>query len=197
MIIFVAIAGQVWCALQLPMIMSQIVNEGIVAGDLDFIWRAGVRMVIYTIIASIGAILANGMAAVVGTGFSRDLRNDIFAKVLSLATTDMKDFSTATLITRTTNDVQQVQQAAVMCMTMLVRAPMTAILAIVQAISTAPDMAWIIALAVGVLLALVILIMSIVMPKFKIIQQLADEITLLTRENLTGLRVIRRLITRG
>lgn len=154
-------------------------------------------MVIYTIIASVGAILANGMAAVVGTGFARDLRNDIFAKVLGFATTDMKDFSTATLITRTTNDVQQVQQAAVMCMTMLLRAPMTAVLAIVQAISTAPDMAWIIALSVGVLLLLVVMIMMIVMPKFKIIQQLADEITLLTRENLTGLRVIRAFNNEG
>lgn len=191
LILFSAVALQVWLALQLPAIMAQIVNEGIVGQNLDFIWGAGVKMVIYAIIASIGAIIANFLAAQVGVAFARDLRNDIFAKVLSFSISDLKDFSTASLITRTTNDVAQVQQAAVMCMTMLIRAPMSAILAIIQAAATAPDMTWIIALSVGVLIFLVVLIMSIVMPKFKIIQQMLDKITLLTRENLTGLRVIR------
>lgn len=191
LILFLAVALQVWMALQLPAIMAQIVNEGIVGQNLDFIWAAGVKMVIYALIASLGAIVANFLAAQVGVAFARDLRNDIFAKVLSFSASDLKDFSTASLITRTTNDVAQVQQAAVMCMTMLIRAPMSAILAIIQAAATAPDMTWIIALAVGVLIFLVVLIMSIVMPKFKIIQQMLDKITLLTRENLTGLRVIR------
>ncbi len=191
------VAMQVWSALQLPALMAQIVNEGIVAGNLNFVWLAGVKMVVFALIASVGAIVANWIAAVVGVGFARDLRNDVFSKVLSMSVTDLKNFSTASLITRTTNDVSQVQQAAVMCMTMLLRAPMTAILAVIQAVATAPDMTWIIALAVGVLLVLVVVILAIVMPKFKIIQKLLDKITLLTRENLTGLRVIRAFNNEG
>lgn len=190
-ILFVAVGIQAWSAIQLPAIMAEIVNDGIVAGDLNYVWNAGFRMVLYALVASVCAVVANLIAAVVGTAFSRDLRNDIFDKVLSLSVGDMKNFSTASLITRTTNDVMQVQQAAVMCMTMLIRAPMMAIMAIIQAVVTAPDMTWIIALAVAVLLVLVVIILGIVMPKFKIFQRLMDRITMLTRENLTGLRVIR------
>lgn len=190
-ILLCAVAGQVWSALQLPALMASIVNDGIVAGDVDFIWGAGIKMVLYALVAAMGASLANFLSARIGTAFSRDLRRDIFAKVLSFSVADMNKFSTASLITRTTNDVSQVQQAAVMCMSMLLRAPMTAVLAVVQAIRTAPDMTWIIALAVGVIVLLVVVILAIVMPKFKIIQQMIDKITQLTRENLTGLRVIR------
>lgn len=196
-LLLVAVAVQVWSALQLPAIMAEIVNEGIVAGDLNFVWTAGVKMVLFALIASVGSVVGNLLAAKVGTAFARDLRQDIFAQVLSYSVVDMDKFSTASLITRTTNDVAQMQQAAVMCMTMLVRAPMTAVLAIIQAVATAPDMTWIIALAVGVMLALTVLILSIVMPKFKIFQQLLDKITLITRENLTGLRVIRAFNNEG
>ena len=196
-ILLCAVAGQVWSALQLPALMASIVNDGIVAGDIDFIWGAGIKMVLYALVAAVGASLANFLSARIGTAFSRDLRRDIFAKVLSFSVADMNKFSTASLITRTTNDVSQVQQAAVMCMSMLLRAPMTAVLAVVQAIRTAPDMTWIIALAVGVIVLLVVVILAIVMPKFKIIQQMIDKITQLTRENLTGLRVIRAFNNEG
>ncbi len=191
LILLVAVAAQAWSVMQLPAIMADIVNDGIVANNLNYIWEAGVRMVIYALVASGCAVIVNLLAAIVGTAFARDLRNDVFKKVLSLSVSDMKNFSTASLITRTTNDVQQVQQAIVMCLTMLLRAPIMAIMAIVQAVATAPDMTWIIALAVVVLLVLVAIILGIVMPKFKIFQQLVDRITMLTRENLTGLRVIR------
>ncbi len=190
-ILLVAIATQSWLVIQLPAIMAGIVNDGIVAGDLNYIWNAGMKMVVIALVASACAVVANLLSSIVGTGFARDLRNDVFQKVLSFSVADLKNFSTASLITRTTNDVMQVQQAAIMCMTMLVRAPMMAVMAIIQAVITAPDMTWIIALAVVVLLVLVVTIMGIVMPKFKVFQQLIDKITLLTRENLTGLRVIR------
>lgn len=190
-ILLIGIATQVWAAMQLPAIMADIVNNGIVAQNLDFVWNAGLKMVGFAVLAASCGAIANLMSSIVGAGFSRDLRNDLFAHILSLSVADMKNFSTASLITRTTNDIAQVQQAATMCMTMLLRAPMTAVMAIIQAIVTAPDMTWIIALSVTVLLVLVVAILSIVMPKFKIFQQLIDRITLLTRENLTGLRVIR------
>lgn len=182
---------QVWTSLQLPALMADIINEGIMKNDLDYVWRTGILMIGLTVFSSICAFTANFLSARIGTAFSRDVRNDFFKQVLSFSIADIDKFSTASLITRTTNDINQVQSAIVMCLSMALRAPLTCVLAIGQAITTAPDMTWIIALAVGVILFLTILIMSIVMPKFTIIQKLADRITLLTRENLTGLRVIR------
>ena len=190
-LLLVMIGLQVWTSLQLPALMADIINEGIMKNDLDYVWRTGILMIGLAVFSSICAFTANFLSARIGTAFSRDVRNDFFKQVLSFSIADIDKFSTASLITRTTNDINQVQSAIVMCLSMALRAPLTCVLAIGQAIATAPDMTWIIALAVGVILFLTILIMSIVMPKFTIIQKLADRITLLTRENLTGLRVIR------
>lgn len=186
-----AISTQVWASLQLPSLMADIINNGIMKNDLDFVWSTGVWMIIFAGVTSVCAFLANFLSAWLGATITRDIRNDFFAHVLSLSISEIDNFSTASLITRTENDIFQAQQAITMTMSMGLRAPLTCILAIGQAIATAPDMTWIIALAVGVILLLTILIMSIVMPKFSLIQKLADRVTLLTRENLTGLRVIR------
>lgn len=190
-LLLATIAIQVWSTLQLPSLMADIINNGVVKGDLDFIWTTGVWMLGYTLVASICAFCASFLSARIGTAFARDVRNDFFKHVLSFSIADIDKFSTASLITRTTNDISQVQQAVVMCLSMALRAPMMCVLAIIQAVATAPNMTWIIALAVGVIVLLTILIMAVVMPKFSLIQKLADRITLLTRENLTGLRVIR------
>lgn len=190
-ILLASIGTQVWMVLQLPAIMATIVNDGIMKGDTGYIFASGLKMVVLAIVASLFALLANYLSARVGMALARDLRDDLFKHILSFSIADIDDFSTASLIVRTTNDISQVQQAVVMCLTMLIRAPITAVLAIGQAIATAPDMTWIIALAVAVLLVAVVTIIAIVMPKFEIIQKLNDRITLLTRENLTGLRVIR------
>ena len=190
-LLFAAIAIQVWTNLQLPAMMSNIINRGIMQGDLDYVWGTGVGMIGFALVSSICAFTANFLSSWIGARITRDIRSDFFVHVLSLSTSEIDNFSTASLITRTVSDIFQVQQAIVMTLSMGLRAPLTCILAIGQAIATAPDMTWIIALAVGVILFLTVLIMSIVMPKFKIIQKLADRVTLLTRENLTGLRVIR------
>lgn len=190
-LVLLVIALQVWASLQLPSLMADIINNGIIKQDLNYIWTTGVWMLGYALLSSVCALLGNYLSARIGTSFARDLRNEIFQKVLSFSITEIDKFSTASLITRTTNDVNQVQQATVMLFSMAVRAPLTCVLAIGQAIATAPNMTWIIALAVGTIVFLTALIMGIVMPKFKVLQKLADRITLLTRENLTGLRVIR------
>lgn len=190
-ILILATGLQTWATLQLPALMSDIVNQGIATSDYGRIWGSGGLMLVWTLLAIIGAIVSSLFSARIGTAVARDIRNDLYTKILSFSITEIDQFSTASLITRTTNDVIQVQQTIVMALSMLLRAPMMAITAIIQAIATAPNMTWIIALAVLVVLALVILILSIVMPKFKIFQRLLDRITLLTRENLTGLRVIR------
>lgn len=185
------IATQTWTTLQLPALMSKIVNGGIIPSDTNYIWYIGLHMLCSALVSAFCALLAAFLSSKISMSFARDLRNSVFEKILSFTVSDINSFSTASLITRTTNDISQVQQAASMMLNMLVRAPMMAVVAIIQAFRTAADMTWIIALAVAVTIFLVALILGSVMPKFKIFQTLLDKITLLTRENLTGIRVIR------
>lgn len=184
-------AGQVYTTLQLPSLMAQIVNSGIVVGDTDYIWKIGVNMIILAVFSAICSLLAGYLAARIGAFFVRDLRRDIYTKIILLNTSDLEHFSTASLINRTTNDTNQIQQTIVMMLSLMLHAPLFCIISIIMAIQTAPEMSWIIALGVAVVLGSVTLIMSLVIPKFKIFQTLVDHVTLITRENLTGLKVIR------
>lgn len=190
-ILVFAIGIQAWGVLRLPSLMSEIVNRGISEKDFNFILMIGLQMLGWTLISSIGAILSSYYSSKIGAAIGRDMREEIFSKILSFSITEIDNFSTASLITRTTNDISTVQHTLVMMLSMMLRAPMTAVIAIFEAIRMAPDMTWIIAVSVGTLLFFVILIISIVMPKFMLYQKLFDKINLLTRENLTGLRVIR------
>lgn len=190
-ILMLAIAAQVYTTLQLPALMADIINKGIVPGDTDFIWRTGFLMLGVTLISAVASFVSSYFSARVGANFSRDIRAAVFEKVVNFTVLDMKDFSTASLITRTTNDVNQVQSVVTMMLSIALRAPLFCILALVMAIQTAPDMTWIIAVGAGAVILSIVIILSIVGPKFKIFQNLIDRVTLLTRENLTGLRVVR------
>lgn len=190
-ILLASTALQVYCTLRLPALMADIINNGIVPNDMNHIWNTGFWMLGLAVLSAVGALVSNLFAARIGANFSKDLRRDIFTKVINFDLADTKNFSTASLITRTTNDINQVQQAITMILSMLVRAPMFCIVALFMAFETAPDMTWIIAVSAGAILLSVFSIMALVVPKFKIFQKLLDKITLLTRENLTGLRVIR------
>lgn len=196
-VLLLLISAQVWAALQLPALMSNIVNDGIMKQNLDYIWQTGVWMIGFALLSSACAFLANFISAWLGAKVTHDIRRDIFAHVLTFSAIESDKFSTASLITRTMDDAFQAQQAVTMTLSMGVRAPLTCILAIGQAIATAPDMTWIIALAVGIIILSAVMILSIAMPKFQILQKLADRLTLLTRENLTGLRVIRAFNNEG
>ncbi len=191
LILISSIGVQVWTTLRLPALMANIINDGIVPGNTDYIWMSGLRMVGLAAISAVCAFVSSYFSARIGASFSRDVRAAVFAKVLNFTLADQKDFSTASLITRTTNDVNQVQGATMMILSMMLRAPLFCIISIIMAIQTAPDMSWIILIGIAAILGTVITIMSLVIPKFKIFQVLIDKITLLTRENLTGLRVIR------
>lgn len=188
-----AVGLQVFGTLMLPTMMAEIVNSGIVKNDTHFIFVRGVLMFLVTIVSAMGTLISSYFSAKVSAAISRDMKRDLFAKVLSFSISETEQFSTASLVTRTTNDVSQVQQTMVMCLSMLVRAPLMAVGAVVQAFVVAPDMTWIIALAIGILLVFSIVIIGLVMPKFAIFQKMMDKINLLTRENLTGVRVIRAL----
>ena len=187
----IATVVQVYTTLMLPALMADIINKGIVDGDVGYIWMVGLEMVGLALLSAVASLASSYFSARVGTSFAKDLRTAVFTKVINLNILDIKDFSTASLITRTTNDVSQVQNVMIMILNMMLRAPLFCIISVVMAIQTAPDMSWIILVGAVAILGSVILIMSLVMPKFKVFQEYIDRITLLTRENLTGLRVIR------
>ncbi len=190
-ILLFATAVQVYTTLRLPALMADIINDGIVPGNTDYIWITGLKMIGLTAISAIGSFVSSYFAARVGTNYARDIRTAVFVKITNLNLLDLKEFSTASLLTRTTNDVNQVQMVTIMMLSMMLRSPLFLIISIIMAIETAPDMSWIIVVGSVAILGSAILIMSLVMPKFKLFQELIDKITLITRENLTGLRVVR------
>lgn len=190
-LLLLATALQVYTTLRLPALMAEIINDGIVPGNTDRIWQIGLLMLGVAAISAVASFVSSYFSARVGSNFARDIRAEIFTKVLNMNVLDMKDFSTASLLTRTTNDVNQVQAVVIMMLSMMIRAPLFCIISVMMAIQTAPDMSWIILVGAAAILGSVVLIMALVVPKFKIFQGLIDKLTLITRENLTGLRVVR------
>ena len=191
MILLLSTALQVYTTLRLPALMAEIINDGIVPGNTDYIWMTGLRMIGLTIVSAFASLISSYFAARVGTNYARDIRRAVFVKILHFNLLDLKEFSTASLLTRTTNDVNQVQMVTIMMLSMMLRAPLFLVISVVMAIQTAPEMSWIIWVGAAAILGSAIMIMSLVMPKFKIFQDLIDKVTLITRENLTGLKVVR------
>jgi ATP-binding cassette, subfamily B, multidrug efflux pump len=190
-LVIVLIYIQVQATLALPDYMAQIVNTGIVQQNNDIIMQAGGKMLLVSLLGAAATIIAGFLASRIATGFARDLRSQVFHKVESFSLKEFDKFSTASLITRSTNDIQQIQQVTFMILRMVVMAPIMGIGAVIKANQTAPSMSWLIALSVGILFLLIISIFVIALPKFTLLQKLIDKLNLVTRENLTGLRVIR------
>ena len=131
MILLIATIGQVYALLQLPALMADIINNGIVPGNMDRVWQDGGWMLLLVLGSAIASFVSSYYSAKVGAYFSRDLRAAVFSKVLAFNLTDLKDYSTASLITRTTNDVSQVQMVITMMLSLMVRAPLFCILGLV------------------------------------------------------------------
>jgi len=182
---------QVQTSLQLPDYMAKIINQGIVAQNNSVIWNTGMLMLLVALLGAACTIGLGYLSARVATGFSRDLREKVFTKVESFSMKEFDKFSTASLITRSTNDIQQIQMVFLMILRMVLAAPIMAVGAVIKAYHMAPSMSWILALAVTVLVGMIMVIFAIALPKFKMLQKLVDKLNLVTRENLTGLRVIR------
>lgn len=182
---------QVFADLQLPSFMAKIVDEGVVGGDMKVIYLYSSVMLVVSLLGGVAAVAVGFLSARVASGFARDVRQQIFTKVEGLSVQDFSRFSTASLITRSTNDVQQTQMIMVFALRMLLMAPFMGIGALYFAIKSAPDLSWIIGLAIAVLLAMVVFLLTITLPKFTILQKLIDRLNLVTRESLTGLRVVR------
>lgn len=191
LVLLLAVGTQVYTTLQLPALMADIINNGIVPGDMDHVLMDGGWMLLLTLLSAVAALVSSFFSAKVGAYFSRDLRAAIFQRILTFNLTDMKKYSTASLITRTTNDVNQIQMIITMILSLMLRAPLFCIIGLVMAVQTAPEMSWIIVVGIVAVVTSVGIIMSIVAPKFRLFQKMVDRVTLITRENLTGLKVIR------
>ena len=144
-----------------------------------------------SLLGGIAMVGSGFIASKVATGFSQAVRQDLFARVESFSLVEFNTFSTASLITRTTNDIQQIQSVYVMMLRMVLMAPIMGIGAVIKAYQSAPSITWIMVLAISILLAVIVILFSTAVPKFKILQSLVDRLNLVTRESLTGMRVIR------
>src|SRR3990172_6269562 len=183
--------GQVMADLQLPDYMARIVNEGIVRQNNALIFNTGFWMLVISLLGGACAIGVGYLASRISTGFSMNLREKVFAKVESFSLREFDTFSTASLITRSTNDIQQLQLVLVMVLRMVLMAPLMGVGAVIKAYSLTPSMTWIIALVMAVMVGMMVVLFAIAMPRFKLLQKLVDKLNLVTRQNLTGLRVIR------
>jgi len=157
----------------------------------NYILRVGGLMLLVTLLSGACTIAVSFLAARTAAGLARDLRRNVFERVESFSSAEFDKFSTASLITRSTNDITQIQMVVIMMMRMVFYAPIIGVGGIIRALGKTTSMWWIIALAVIVLLGLILTVFSIALPKFKAIQNLIDRLNLVTRENLSGMMVIR------
>ena len=193
LLIVLGVALQVYTALELPALSSDLMNKGVAESNMSFIFQTGLFMLGITALGSLGSIVSSYFSAKVSSRVAMDMRRDFFAKVMSLSFADVEKFSTTSLITRTTSDIWTVQRTLIMSLTMMVRVPFMAIGAIIQAFRTAPNMTWIIAVSVAILFIQAAILISLAIPKFKVYQKILDKINSITRESLTGIKVIRAL----
>ncbi len=164
--------------------------------DLDevqtrYLWKSGGKMFLMALLMLAASVGVGFLASRVGAGIGKNLRGSVFQRVVQFSNSEMDRFSTASLITRSTNDIQQIQMVSVIMLRMLLYAPIIGIGGIYKVMKTGANMSWIIALAVIAIMGFVSLLMSVAMPKFKSMQKLVDALNLVSREILTGLSVIR------
>lgn len=177
--------------LYLPTLMSDIVNTGIVKGDTNYILRIGGFMLIVAAVSGFCTILASFLSSKVATKFGRDIRKKVFSRVESFSLNEFDKVGTASLITRTTNDIMQVQQVTVLILRMMISAPLMCIGGIIMAVSKDAELSLILVVVIPVLAGIIGLVAAKGVPLFKAMQVKLDKLNLVVRENLIGIRVIR------
>lgn len=191
-IVLIGLVGvQSYVNLTLPDYMAKIINLGILKKDLAEVWDNGLQMLLITMGGGVCTVAIGFIAAKVSAGYVRKLRQEMFMKVERFSLNEFDSFSPASLITRTTNDMQSIQNVLAMILRMAFLAPIMGVGSIVKAYQIAPSMSWIVLLAIGTMVALVAMLFIVAIPKFTLIQGLVDKLSLQAREMLTGVRVIR------
>lgn len=180
--------------LYLPSLNAKIIDEGVSNGNIDYIWRTGGIMLVVAFVQVITAIGAVWCGSRTAMGVGRDLRSEVFRKVTTFSAEDMSEFGTPTLITRGTNDVQQVQMVYMMMLNFMVTAPIMSIGGIIMAIREDAGLSWLVWVSVAVLLGTISVLIARLMPLFRSMQDKLDTINGTLREQITGIRVVRAFV---
>jgi ATP-binding cassette, subfamily B, multidrug efflux pump len=186
--------AQTIAALYLPSLNADIIDKGVARGDTGYIWSTGGLMLLITLVQVICAATAVYFGAKAAMGFGRDVRGGIFHQVSDFSAREMGHFGAPSLITRITNDVQQVQMLVLMTCTLLVAAPITAIGGIVMAIREDGGLSWILAVCIPVLVVCILTVVSRMVPQFRKMQERIDTVNRVLREQITGIRVVRAFV---
>lgn len=181
-------------SLLLPTLNADIIDNGVVTGDIGYIWSTGGLMLVISLVQVVCAVIAVYFGSRLAMGMGKDLRADVFHRVVAFSQREVGNFGAPSLITRNTNDVQQVQMLVQVSATLMVSAPMLAIGGVIMAIRQDPGLSWLMAVAVPVLLILVSLIVVRMVPAFTVMQQRIDRVNQIMREQLSGIRVVRAFV---
>jgi ATP-binding cassette, subfamily B, multidrug efflux pump len=182
---------QAICDLALPDYMANIVNTGVLSGNVGYIVQTGLKMLLITLLSAACSIAVGYFAARTAANTARDIRADVFKRVQTFSNPELDKFSPASLITRTTNDITQIQLLIVLMVRMLFYAAILGVGGAIKAISESRTLSWTIVGAILVLVIIIIILFNVVMPKMRLMQTLVDQVNLISRENLEGMLVIR------
>ena len=171
--------------------MEEAAGVDVTAKQQAYLWGTGGMMILVAAVMAAAMIIVSLLASKVGAGVGRDLRKKIYSNVMRFSNAEIEKFSSASLITRTTNDIQQIQTTTVLALRIMLFSPIMAIGGVVRVASTGADMWWVIGLAILCIIGIIIFLFTLVMPKFKIVQKIVDNVNRVTREIITGLPVIR------
>lgn len=191
LVMVVLLFGQTIASLALPDYLATIVNQGIVGQNPSVVYSTGRTMLLVAVLGGACMVGVGYLASRIAAAYTRDLRGDLFATVEGFSLIEFNRFSTASLITRSTNDLQQIQMVLVLLLRLALMAPIMGVGAVIKAYGLAPSMTWIMAVAVGILVVVVGVLFAAALPRFSRLQGLVDTLNLVARERLTGLRVIR------
>lgn len=182
---------QAMCDLALPDFMSDIVNDGVMGGSIPLIAKYGLKMIGVTLLGTVVSVFVGYLAANVAAKVSRDMRKDVYKKVELFSNAEFDKFSTASLITRTTNDITQIQNLLVMLIRMVFYAPILGVGGAVKALENSKELSWIIIVSLSAIVILIVFIFLVAMPKMTLMQKLVDKLNLVSRENIEGMLVTR------
>jgi len=193
-VVFALILAQTIANLSLPSLNADIINQGVTQGDTGYVLKTGGYMLIITVGLVIISIISIYYASKSSMQMARDLRSDVFKQVLSLSPAEMDEFGTPSLITRNTNDIQQVQVLITVGLTMLVSAPITIIGGVIMAMRHNISLSSLIAVAIPLMVLIISIVMKIAIPQFRLVQKRIDRINTVLREQISGVRVIRAFV---
>ena len=182
---------QAMCDLALPDCMSDIVNDGVLGGSIALIMKYGSQMVGITLLGTAASVMVGYLAAKIAANTSRDMRSDVYKKIELFSNAEFDKFSTASLITRTTNDITQVQMLLIMLVRMVFYSPILGVGGTIKALDNSKELSWVIVVGILALVCFILFILLVAMPRMKLMQKLVDRLNLVSRENIEGMLVIR------